>query len=201
MANLVALPKTKEAKQFVVVMTDLCIQLKKAISATKTNAIAAVCIILEHRVANHSISSRLLADYEPPIVLKFVLALCSTLETNSVILPEYQPEDSGQAERLKSTLILQSSHYLSKHQKDWDTYLPWLTTAYNAKNNKCIKARPLSSAFTRTPWSGHGCTKTCQLSIGQRSGLDNVRKVEVNMSETNLRREADWNLQLSRCFC
>lgn len=142
--------KTKRGNQFVVIMMDQYTGFMKAILTPKTNSTLVARIILEHWVGHFGISSKLFTDNGPQFVLKFFLAVCSTLEVKNITTTECHPENHSRMERFNSTIVSRLCHNVTVHQADWDTHLLPLTSVYNVQAQKSIKVCPFSLVLTRT---------------------------------------------------
>lgn len=51
------------------------------------------------------------------------VVLCSTLKVNSITTTKYHRRTIGQVEQFNSTIVIRLCHYVSEHQKYYDTYL------------------------------------------------------------------------------
>ncbi len=58
--------------------------------------------------------------------------ICSLLEVNKVHCTPFHPQANGSVEAFNKTLLDMISMYVNKHQRDWDKYLPLLTSAYRS---------------------------------------------------------------------
>lgn len=58
--------------------------------------------------------------------------VCKLLEIHKTRTTPYHPSGNGLVERFNQTLLNMVSAYVSDNQKDWDLYLPLLTSAYRS---------------------------------------------------------------------
>lgn len=99
------LPKTRQGSQFVVVMTDRYTKQNKSTRTTATKVTTVVYHFLECWVVSYSITSQLLTNNGPQSLLKFFLAVCSTLELYNITTTEYQSQTNNQTELFSSAII------------------------------------------------------------------------------------------------
>ena len=57
--------------------------------------------------------------------------LCSDLNINKVFTSSYHPQCDGFVERINGVIVQIIAMYVGSNHKDWDTYLPSATYAYN----------------------------------------------------------------------
>lgn len=60
---------------------------------------------------------------------------------------------NGQIERHNRTLAARMRYYVSKQQKDWDTYIQMLTHAYSTVTHRATGTSTFSVMFPRQPTS------------------------------------------------
>lgn len=61
----------------------------------------------------------------------------------------YHPYTNGQVERYYCTIVARLRHYVSKPQRDWDTYDEPLWYAYNNQTHRATGTSPLNVVFLR----------------------------------------------------
>ncbi|KAL6486140.1 hypothetical protein MHYP_G00055320 [Metynnis hypsauchen] len=68
--------------------------------------------------------------------------LCHLLRVTKTRTTPYHPSSNGQAERFNRTLLQMIRCYVDKNQRDWDKYLPLLTSAYISSPHACTGFTP-----------------------------------------------------------
>ena len=58
--------------------------------------------------------------------------ICKLLEVNKVHCTPFHPQANGGVEAFNKTLLNMISMYVDRHQRNWDKYLPLLTSAYRS---------------------------------------------------------------------
>ena len=63
----------------------------------------------------------------------------------------YHPQTDGLVERFNRTLCDMLACYVSDHPEDWDSYLPFVTLAYNTAEQSTLQCSPFYLFFGRHP--------------------------------------------------
>ena len=58
--------------------------------------------------------------------------ICKALDIHKTRTSPYHPSENGMVEVFSKTLLNMISVYVNDNQKDWDIYLPLLTSAYRS---------------------------------------------------------------------
>jgi len=58
--------------------------------------------------------------------------MCKKLKIDKTRNSPFHPQSSGLVERLNRTIEEMISKFVSKNQKDWDQYLPFIMMAYRS---------------------------------------------------------------------
>lgn len=61
----------------------------------------------------------------------------------------FHPQSNGRLERVHATLAKMLSHFVNRHQTDWDEYLPYVTMAYNSQHHESTGYSPFELLFGR----------------------------------------------------
>ena len=68
--------------------------------------------------------------------------MCKRLHISKTRNSPYHPQSSGLVERLNRTIEDMISKFVSKNQKDWDLYLPYLMMAYRSSVHDTMGETP-----------------------------------------------------------
>ena len=63
----------------------------------------------------------------------------------------YHPQTNGITERFNKTLCTMLSMYVSKHQRDWDEPIPYVTFAYRTAVHTSTNQTPFKVVYGREP--------------------------------------------------
>lgn len=145
------LPVSTSGNRFVLVVTDRFSKLTRSIPMKMTTAVKVAEQFVEQWIIPYGAPDYLLSDNGPQFVAKFFEAICTCLTIKHLTTTAYHPETNGQVERFNRTLVTRIRHYVAEHQKDWDTFVPMLTYAYNTQVHASTGLVPFELVLTRTP--------------------------------------------------
>lgn len=128
-------------------MTDKYIILTKTVSRQKILSTAFARFIIEHWMSSLCLSSNLLTDNAPQSISEVFVAFRSTFMVQNVTSTEYHQQISSQAESYSPTIVSRLSHYVSKHQTDWDTYSLPMAYEHNVQVYRSTKGPSFSLAL------------------------------------------------------
>jgi RNase H-like domain found in reverse transcriptase/Integrase zinc binding domain/Reverse transcriptase (RNA-dependent DNA polymerase)/Integrase core domain len=94
-------------------------------------------------ILRHGTPLKLVTDRGSNFVSALFQETCRLLQISRIQTTAYHPESNGMVERLHETMADIVSHYVSRNQKDWDQWLPYMAMAYR------------STAHTTTGFSPH----------------------------------------------
>lgn len=95
-------------------------------------------IFFVHLIANYGFLSRLITSKGPQFVLKFFVAVYSTLGVSTITITECHLQTNGQAKHFNCNLISRIRNYMSENQIDRDTYLLPSTYTYDMQVHRSI---------------------------------------------------------------
>ena len=84
-------------------------------------------------MAAYGIPDSALPDNGPQVASVYYQGMLGLLGIASSYTSPYHPQTNRQVERYNRTLVRQFRCYIAEHQKDWDSHLSLLTTAYNTR--------------------------------------------------------------------
>lgn len=117
------LTKRKAGIRFVIVMTDRCSWLMRALPMPRVTAPLVTTVLLEYWIVPCGIPNTIVTDNGPQIVSKFFAILYASLGAKLMTTTEYHPQCNGQLERFDNNLVARLRHYSNYYQTDWDMYV------------------------------------------------------------------------------
>ena len=101
-----------------------------------------------------------------------------------------RPQSDGMVERFNRTIEVMLSAFVSKHQKDWDVYLPFLTMAYRSSQHESTGYSPNRLML------GREISLPVDLSFGPppRNGFsDESHYARLNLKSKHLRQKKNYD--------
>lgn len=138
------LPKTKFGTQFIMTITNLCSNQRKANRTAQSTAIAVAKILVKHWISHLRIPSTIFTDSGSRFIAKLFQAICAVLRTTPLTTTDYSAQPSEQAERYDATTYSWYRHYVADNQRDRDRYVMTLTYAYNVQTHLPIRLTKFS---------------------------------------------------------
>ena len=142
------LPQTRAGNKYVLVITDYLTRFVIAL-AIKDQTAETTAEAMMHKFLEYGFPARLITDNGPNFRAKLLEQLCSLLETTHLFTTPYHPQFDGLCERFNRTLTSMLRGFVSKHQVDWDTYLPYVMYAYRTSVQESTKETPFFLMFGR----------------------------------------------------
>ena len=142
------LPQTRSGKKYIIVVTDYLTRFVLAI-ATKDQTAQTTANALMEKFLEYGLPSRLITDNGPNFRSKLIEEMCRLLRTAHLFTTPYHPQFDGLCERFNRTLASMLRGFVATHQRDWDTYLPFVMHAYRAATQASTNETPFFLMFGR----------------------------------------------------
>ena len=107
-------------------------KLTRAIPLRDATALTVSSALIDTWVAAYGIPDSVLTDSGPQFASVDYQGILCLLGIASNYTSPFHPQTNEQVERYNRTLVRKLRCYISEHQKEWDSHLSLLTTAYNA---------------------------------------------------------------------
>ena len=129
----------------VLVICDRFTKLTRAIPLRDATELTLSSAFIDPWVAAYGIPDSVLTDNGPQFASVYYQGILGLLGIASNYTSPYHPQTNGQVERYNRTLVRQLRRYIAEHQKEWDSHLFLLTTAYNTQVHASLGRSPLPS--------------------------------------------------------
>jgi hypothetical protein len=143
------LPETKKGNKYIVVFSDYFTKWPEAFAVTAVDAKKFAELFVEEIVCRYGAPETLLSDQGSQFRANLSKAIYEALQVRKVSTSPYHPQTDGMVERFNATLEDMLSAYVSKHQNDWDVYIPYVLFAYRASLHPSIGDTPFYMMFGR----------------------------------------------------
>ena len=136
------LPTSDNGNRYVVVFTDSLTKWPEAFAIKSAGADVIAQLFVEELVSRHGAPRTLLSDRGKNFLSKHVQEIYDLFAVKKVNTTAYHPQTDGLTERFNHTLCNMLSMYVSKHQRDWDHFIPFALFAYRTATQESTKKTP-----------------------------------------------------------
>ena len=142
------LPRTQRGNRFVLTICDYATRYPEAIALSSTEAprIAKELIAVFARMG---VPDEILTDQGPNFMSALLEEVYRLLQITRIRTTPYHPQTDGLVERFNGTLKAMLKKFVSRNQKDWDEYLPYLLFAYREVPQESTGFSPFELLFGR----------------------------------------------------
>ena len=144
------LPQTSKGMKYVIVLTDYMTKFVLAI-ATKDQTAETTAEALMMKFLEYGFPERIITDNGPNFRSRLMDQMCQLLRAAHLFTTPYHPQFDGLCERFNRTLASMLRGFVSEHQRDWDSFLPYVMYAYRTAVQESTKEAPFFLMFGRTP--------------------------------------------------
>ena len=145
------LPATNLGNRYILIIGDLFIKCIETAALPWIETTIISQMFLDKIVFQHGSPHRFLTDRGTNFTSKLMAQLCNDLNINKVFTSSYHPQCDGFVEHINGVIMLIIAMYLASDKKDWDTYLPSATHAYNTSISKTTGDTPFFITYGRQP--------------------------------------------------
>lgn len=122
-------PRTHRGNKYILVVTDYFKRYAEAYSLPNIEAAIVADKLLEEFICRFGL---------PLFTAELFTEMCKKLHIDKTRNSPFHPQSSGLVERLNRTIEDMLSKFVSKHQKDWDHYLPYIMMAYRSSVHETL---------------------------------------------------------------
>lgn len=144
-------PPTYNSNKYILVFSDYLTRWPEVVAVNSADAQTTAKAFVEEIVCRHSAPRVLLSDNGKNFRSKLMQEICKLMNTKKTFTTAYHPETDGLVERFNGTLTTMLSMYVSGHQRDWDTYLPYVMFAYRTSIHESTQETPFFLMHGREP--------------------------------------------------
>ena len=145
------LPTTDNGNKYVLVIADYFTKFVEAYAIPNEKAETVSQKLVDEFICRYGIPEEIHTDQGRNFESKIFQNVCQLLGIRKTRTTAYNPKSDGMVERFNRTLvsILVTMLEPEKHQKDWDKYLPMVTSAYRSTVHETTKETPNMMMFGR----------------------------------------------------
>lgn len=135
-------PQTKQGNKQIIVWIDYLTEYAEAVALPSAKAEDVAKVFVETIVLRHGAPETITTDRGSNFMSAMFQELTTLMETNHQKTTPYHPQSNGLVERFNHTLSDMLSMYVNKQHTDWDTFLVYLTIAYNTSRHEATGYTP-----------------------------------------------------------
>ena len=140
---------SRSGHKHVLFICDRLTKLTRAIPLWDATALTVSSAFIDTWVAAYGVPDSVLTDNGPQFASVYYQGILGLLGIASNYTSPYHPQTNGQVERQNRTLVRQLRCYIAEHQKEWDSHLSLLTTAYITQVHARTGEIPFASVSPR----------------------------------------------------
>eukprot|EP00112_Aurelia_sp_Birch-Aquarium-sp1_P017146 Seg3954.3 transcript_id=Seg3954.3/GoldUCD/mRNA.D3Y31 product="Retrovirus-related Pol polyprotein from transposon 412" protein_id=Seg3954.3/GoldUCD/D3Y31 len=145
------LPASEQGNRYIVVFTDSLTKWPEVFAIRTTGADVIAKLFVEELMSRHGAHHTLLSDRGKNFLWKLVQEIFDLFAVKKVNTTAYHPQTDGLTERFNHPLCTMLSMYVSKHQRDWDRFIPFALFAYRTAVQDSTKETPFYLIYGRDP--------------------------------------------------
>ena len=143
------LPLTKLRNLYIVVITCYHTRWPIAFAMRNQRARTIATLLVEQVFCQHGYPATLLSDRGANFLSQLMASVLKVFHVRKLNTTSYHPQTNGLTERFNHTLCTMLTHFTSKHQDDWDVYLPYVLLAYRTTPHHTLKQTPFYMLYGR----------------------------------------------------
>lgn len=142
------LPKTARGNRFILTICDYATRYPEAIPLPVTDA-PRIARELVNVFARVGVPSEILTDQGSNFMSTLLQEVYHFMQIKRIRTSPYHPQTDGLVERFNGTLKAMLQKFVSRSQKDWDNYLPYLLFAYREVPQESTGFSPFELLYGR----------------------------------------------------
>ena len=136
------LPLSDNGNRYILVVADYFTKRTEAFPIPKQEAHTIANVIVKEVITRFGVCHEIHSDQGRNYESKVFHEVCNLLGIRKTRTTPMRPQSDGMVERFNRTIEVMLSAFVSKHQKDWDVYLPFLTMAYRSSQHESTGYSP-----------------------------------------------------------
>lgn len=105
--------------------------------------------LVQRVITKFGVPKMLISDQGGSFTAELIAQLCKFLHIRKIQTTGFHPQSNGRLERVHSTVAKMLSHFVNRHQTNWDELLPCVTMAYNSQEHESTGYSPYELLFGR----------------------------------------------------
>ena len=149
------LPETREGFKYILVISDYATRYVITRPMKNQTASTVAKIFVEDVLLEYGSPLRVITDQGRNFVSNLVSDICKLFEIDQLRTTAYHPQTDGLVERFNKTMVDMLTTYVVSKPDTWNTYLPYVTAAYNTSKHSSLRYSPF---YLLRGWEGNMAT-------------------------------------------
>jgi transposase InsO family protein len=171
--------QTYSGNKYLLVVTDYFTRYAEAYAIPDIEAKTVAEKLVTEFICRYGVPVQIHTDQGSQFTSALFQEMCKILHIDKTRNSPFHPQSSGLVEKLNGTIEDMLSKVISKNQKDWDTFLPFLMLAYRSSLHDTLGESPNTMMF------GREVLMPVDLLFGKTSQLKDVSTPEYVHNLTN----------------
>ena len=142
-------PQTYNGNKYLLVITDYFTRYAEAYALPNINASTVAEKMVTEFICRYGVPTQVHTDQGAQFTSDLFVELCKMLHIDKTRNSPFHPQSSGLVEKLNGTIEDMLSKFVTKNQRDWDTYLPFIMLAYRSAPHDTLGESPNLMMFGR----------------------------------------------------
>lgn len=143
------LPRTAAGNRFCLVAVDIFSRFQFVYPLPDQQAHTVAKILVENIFLDFGFPEELLSDRGQNFLSKLLHEVLLLFQVRKVSTLAYRPQSNGVVERQNHVIVSMLSQVITRHQDDWDEWLPYVAFAARAAPHSTLGKSPFSMMFGR----------------------------------------------------
>ena len=130
------LPETENGNKYILVVSDYFTKWTESFAMPNMEARTVAKIIVEEVIVRFGVPCFIQRDQGRQFESNLFKEMCVLLGIEKTRTTPYHPKSDGMVERFNRALEAMLSAYVSDHQRDWDSHLPYVMMAYRSAKHE-----------------------------------------------------------------
>ena len=143
--------ESRNGNKYILVLSDYATRYVMTFPLANLTAQAVAKILVAVIISKYGAPSRILTDQRSNFLSELVQNICTLFKVKQMNTTAYHPQTDGLVERFNRTLCDMLACYVHDEQELWETYLPFVTLAYNTSVQTSLNETPLYLFYGREP--------------------------------------------------
>ena len=144
-------PESFQGNRYIITVIDLFSGWPESFATSSKSAETVAKILLEHIIPRHACPRIMISDNGTEFCNAVIDQITTFSNIKHIRTSVYHPQSNGKCERYNRVQNDMLAKLVSKSQRDWDTKLPSILSAYRTAKNETTKYSPFFLLYGRDP--------------------------------------------------